>query len=135
MHEIVHGRLFTVRGDMVSKSDLKDIRVIVNLTGNPEVLSSCERSGSVRICWSIEDEVDDNAFAGLIRMCACMMKAESYSVVIVGPQDTADAVAACVVMEYLGCKPEIAIGIVRHGRTKCLSKSELLETIMKYRIS
>jgi hypothetical protein len=135
MHEIVQGRLFTVRADMAAKSDLKDVKVIVNLCGNPEVFPPCFRSKSVSVCWDMEDEVDDHAFTGLIRMCACMMKAQEYSVAIVGPQDTADAIAACVVMEYLGCRPEIAIGIVRRGRTKCLSKSELLETILKYKIS
>jgi predicted RNase H-like nuclease len=134
MIEVVSGRLYLAREDVLSKSDLKSATVILDL-------SSKSRSslGSLDSCvymrWDIGDDVEEKMFEALVRFSAGMMKAPKQVVVLVGHHDTIDVTAACILREYLGCRPEIAISILREARPKCLNKPDLVETICNYRIS
>jgi predicted RNase H-like nuclease len=85
--------------------------------------------------WNIGDDVEEHMFEALVRFAANMMKAPKQVVVIVGHKDTIDVCAACVLREYLGCRPEIAISILREARPKCLNKPDLVETVCNYIIS
>lgn len=133
MHEVMAGRLFTTRHNMFTPSDLVGRTLVVNLSSDVDLVALSY--GHMVMAWPMEEDVEERVFEGLIRMCSSVMKGKEQSVLLIGHQDTVDVVASCIIREHLGCKPEIAIGIVRENRRNCMNKSELLETIFKYKIS
>jgi hypothetical protein len=132
VHEVISGRLYTARKDVFTKSDLIGMTVVIDL--GTEIHHTVPEN-KVYFHWAVEDDVEERAFEGLIRMIGSYMNATGHCVLIVGHPDTVDVVATCAVREYLGCKPEVALGIVREHRPKALTKSELLETIFRYKPS
>ena len=133
MIEVISKRLYLAREDVFAKADLKSVTVIVNLSSNAKLIPQSEKAVNLR--WDIGEEVEQGMFEALVRYCAAMMKAPSQTVLLVGFHDTVDLIAACILREYLGCKPEIALGILRTSRPKCLTKTALLETVNSYKIS
>jgi len=133
MHEVISGRLYTARKDVFDPGALKGASVVVDLSGDPKMISKSPQY--IYMYWDMPDDVDGVAFSTLVRMCAGMMKVKALSVLLVGHKDTIDVLATCIVMEYLGCKPKIALGIVRENRTNCMDKGELVETVVNYTIS
>jgi hypothetical protein len=134
MIEVVSGKLYLAREDVLGKSELKSATVVIDLSsGSKHVSDSWE--GSVYLRWNIGEDVEEKMFEALIRMVSGVMKAPKQTIALVGHHDTIDVVAACVLREYLGCKPEIAISILREARPKCLNKPDLISTVGNYRIS
>ena len=135
MIEVVSGRLYLAREDVIGKSDLKAATVVIDLSSGAKGTSLGAWNGSVFLRWDIGGDVEEQMFESLIRLIAVMIKAPRQSVALIGHHDTIDVVAACVLREYLGCKPEIAISILRESRPKCLTKPDLINTVSNYRIS
>lgn len=135
MIEIVSGRLYLVREDVVGKAEFKTNSVVIDLSSSSKVLSAAMDASAIYMRWNIGDDVEERQFEALIRFAANMMKSPKQSVVLVGHKDTIDVCAACILREYLGCKPEIAISILREARPSCLNKSDLIETVYNYCIS
>jgi len=134
VHEIISKRLYISRKDVYSKEDLEGKAVVVDLSGEAKIPQTC-KSECIYLRWDMDADVDEHAFEGLVRFCACMMRAPKTAVLIVGHQDTVDVVAACAMREYLGCNGKIAVGILRESRSNALSKQTLLETVMNYKVS
>lgn len=134
MVEIVAGRLYLAREDVISKVDLRASTIVVDLSSKAKNIAALA-DGSVYLRWDIGGDVEERMFESLVRFVAGMMKAPKQVVAIVGHHDTIDVMAACVLREYLGCKPEIAISILREARPKCLNKPDLVETVGNYQIS
>lgn len=135
MIEIVSGRLYLAREDVFGKADIESATVIVDLSSNAKVTNSGAPAGAMYVRWDVGDDVEERMFEALVRFCAGIMRSPKQIVLIVGHHDTIDVIAACVLREYLGCKPEIAVSILRAARPKCLSKPDLLETLINYKIS
>ena len=133
VREIVAGRLYTIVEDGFSEDLLEDVTVLIDLSKDPGLTIN---SGScLLVSWATSSDVDQNIFEGLVRLCASSMMGKSQRVLVVGAQDTIDTVAACVLKEYLGCNSQTAVNIIREGRTFCLNKSMLIETINGYKPS
>ena len=135
LHEIISDRLYTVRHDLFNEDCLKGITTVINLSSNDDIFSQRLKDNRMFLAWDMAQDVDEKSFEGLVRFCSSIMRGEKTSILLIGFQDTIDVISACIVREHLGCKPEIALGIVRENRTKCMTQSELLETVFKYRIS
>lgn len=134
MIEVVAGRLYLAREDVISKADIKSATVVIDLASKSRAAIN-SFDGFVYLRWDIGEDVEEKMFEALVRLVAGVMKAPKQAVVLVGHHDTIDVTAACVLREYLGCKPEIAIGILREARPKCLNKPDLVDTVSNYRIS
>lgn len=134
MIEVISGRLYLAREDVLGKADIKAATVVLDLSSRSKS-SAFSSDVAVHMRWDIGDDVEEKMFEALVRFAGGMMKSPKQVVVLVGHHDTIDVTAACILREYLGCKPEIAIGILREARPKCLSKPDLVETVCNYRIS
>lgn len=135
MIEVVTGRLYLAREDVIGKAEFKPNSVIIDLCSSSKISASAHADGTIYLRWNIGDDVEEKQFEALVRFAANMMKSPRQSVVLVGHKDTIDVCAACVLREYLGCRPEIAISILREARPKCLNKPDLVETVINYAIS
>lgn len=135
MIEVVAGRLYLSREDVIGKADFKAATVVIDLAANPRAGNILTGEGTIHLRWNIGDDVEERMFEALVRFAANMMKSPKQVVVLVGHRDTIDVCAACILREYLGCKAEIAISILRESRPKCLNKPDLVETVVNYTIS
>lgn len=133
VREVIERRLYTVTSEDYSEKDLEGVTVLVNLGESPYLTRNVGRY--LCIFWATEENVDQAAFEGLIRLCGSSMKGKKQRVLIVGHQDVVDVVAACVLREYLGASARAAVGIIRRGRKKCMLQSGLVETVRSYRPS
>jgi len=133
MIEVVSGRLYIAREDVIGKEDLDVVSVVVDLSSKKAKIPTADISVYLR--WDIGDDVEEKMFEALVRMVAGIMKAPKQVVAIVGHRDTCDIAAACILREYLGCKARIAISILREARPKCLAKPDLVDTVENYKIS
>jgi len=134
VHEIISKRLYTSRADVFNREDLEGKSVVVDLSGEAKIPQAC-KSECIYLRWDMDTDVDEHAFEGLVRFCACMMRAQKTAVLIIGHQDTVDVIAACAMREYLGCNGKIAVGILRESRSSALSKTVLLNTVLNYKVS
>jgi hypothetical protein len=134
MIEVVSGRLYLAREDVMGKAELKSATTVIDLSSKAKMPAGTW-GGSVYLRWDIGDDAEEKMFEALVRLIAGIMKAPKQVVALVGHHDTLDIIAACVLREYLGCKPEIAISILREARPKCLTKSDLIATVANYKIS
>ena len=138
MIEVVSGRLYLAREDVIGKAELKTATVVIDLSACTKGSKNADIgswNGAVHLRWDIGDDVEEKMFESLVRLVAGMMKAPKQCVALIGHHDTIDVLAACVLREYLGCKPEIAVAILREARPKCLHKPDLVETVCNYHIS
>ena len=135
MIEIVSGRLYLAREDVFSKAEARSASVIVDLSSGVKAAASGLVDNCIYMRWNIGDDVEEKMFEALVRFCAGVMRSPKQSVLIVGHHDTIDVTAACVLREYLGCKPEIAMSILREARPKCINKPDLIDTVKNYKIS
>ena len=133
MIEVVSGRLYIAREDVIGAADFKTATVVVNLSSKKAKVP--EVDVDVYLRWDVGDDVEEKMFETLVRMVAGIMRAPKQLVVLVGHHDTCDIAAACILREYLGCKARIAVSILREARPKCLDKPDLLDTVENYRIS
>jgi predicted RNase H-like nuclease len=135
MIEVVASRLYLAREDVIGKAEFKANSVVIDLSASSKVAAAAAHDNAIYLRWNIGDDVEERQFEALVRFAAGMMKSPRQCVVLVGHKDTIDVCAACVLREYLGCRPEIAISILREARPKCLNKPDLVETVCNYKIS
>lgn len=134
MIEVLPKRLFIARKDVFVKADVTGMTFVIDLSGDPKLLGS-PKDHCIYTYWNVGDDLSETLFQAMVRFCSAILVQDGSSVLVVGHQDTIDVVAACVIMENLGVKPEIAVSILRESRPKCLNRSELLETVLGYHIS
>ncbi len=123
------GRLHGVVDTSIAREDLEHATLVV-------IMSRLWCQQVPRSCgvldWPLPEDMDVGAFNGIVRLIASTMGGKNQRVLLVGQVDSIETIAACALREYLGCVPEIAIGMVRACRRKGLNKSELLETVFRY---
>jgi hypothetical protein len=130
---VVRDRLYTICESSFCVEHLAAVTVIVTL-GEVDDLTT-GRKNLLRASWVEENEVDEMALEGLIRMCASAMKGKGQRVLLVGNQDTVDTLSACVLREYMGCNADVAISLLRVERPKCLAHDDLVEVIKRFKPS
>ena len=133
LHEVVAERLYTVSDENFKPEYLSGITTVIDMSGKMGIIPSPEKY--LRVVWSTEDNVDEGQFEGVVRLVSSSMKGRKQKVLLVGHQDTVDTVATCVMREFIGCDPQVALDVMRSYRPNCMTKSELIETVFKYKPS
>ncbi len=133
LHEVVVGKLYTVNSDELKYDHLEQVTALVDLSGDPELIDDRERY--LYISWTTSDDVDEGQFEGVVRFCSSVMKSKGQRVLVVGHQDVVDTVATCVLREFVGCDAQTALDVMRQHRQNSMTKSELVETVLKYKPS
>jgi hypothetical protein len=118
---------------MIVADSFDGMTAVVNLSDTHDNVPNLE--AYLYTHWSMGRDVDEAAFDGLIRFITTLLRGKGFKVLVIGHQDTIDVVATCVLREYLGCTPEVALGIMRIDRPQCMTRSELLETVFSYKIT
>lgn len=133
LHEVIGGKLYTVSEKSFKPDHLDEITAVVNLSGEGYMLPDQERF--VCLTWTTDNDVQECQFEAAVRFCASVMKGKTQRVLIVGHQDTVDTVATCVLREFMGCDAQTALSVIRNQRPTCMTKSELVETVFKFKPS
>lgn len=131
--EIVEGRLYAVSFENFIPDHLDAVTVLVNMTEEVDLILPGE--GIMNILWSTGDVVDERVLEGLVRLCSSAMRGIRQRVLLVGAQDAIDTISACILREYMGCSAVDALRIMREGHPECLKKTELAETVLRFRPS
>lgn len=133
LHEVIDGKLYTVSESSFKPEHLDEVTAIVNLSGESSMIPDQERF--VCLTWTTDNDVQECQFEAAVRFCASVMKGKMQRVLLVGHQDTVDTVATCVLREFMGCDAPTALSVIRSQRPTCVTKSELVETVFKYKPS
>lgn len=133
LHEVVVGKLYTVSWQELKHEHLEKVTALVDLSGEPELID--ERDRYLYVSWTTSDNVDEGQFEGVVRFCSSVMKSKGQRVLVVGHQDVVDTVATCVLREFVGCDPQTALDVMRQHRQNSMTKSELVETVFRYKPS
>lgn len=131
--EIVEGRLYAISHDDFVPDHLEAVTVLVNLSDDKDLVMPGD--GIMNILWSTGDTVDEKVLEGLVRLCSSSMRGMRQRVLLVGAQDAIDTVAACILREYMGCSAVDALTIMRSEHPECMKKTELAETVLRYKPS
>lgn len=130
--EVITNRLIAVVGTAVCDADLDQVTLVAIL--GPANMPRLNDSYGI-LSWPFPEDMDVDAFSGVVRLCASVMSGKKQRVLLVGDLDAIEVTAACVVREFFGCAPAVALGVVRSNRREALTKSELVETVFRYRPS
>ena len=133
LHEVVVGKLYTVDHQNLQMEHLNDVTALVDLSGEGGLIE--DRSRYVCVTWSASEDVDEEQLEGVIRFCSSVMKGKDQRVLVVGHQDTVDTIATCVLREFVGCDSQTALDVIRQHRPNSMTKSELVETVFRYKPS
>jgi hypothetical protein len=133
LHEIVKAKLYSVDSKKLLIDHLAGVTTIVNVSGNPDIVP--DYNAYQYLYWMTDKKVNASQFEGVVRMVSSTIKGSNMRVLLIGYQDTVDTIATCVLREYLGCDTETALRVMRKHRKTCMTKSELLETAFKYKLS
>ena len=133
LHEVIDAKLYTVAEDKFRDEYLDEVTAVLNLSGDNSLIPNQEKF--VCLNWTTDDNVQECQFEAAVRFCASVMKGKMQRVLIVGHQDTVDTVATCVLREFMGCDAKTALNVMRNHRLSCVTKSELVETVFKYKPS
>ena len=74
MIEVVSGRLYLAREDVIGKAEFKTATVVIDLSSSGKVSAASGFDGAVYLRWNVGDDVEERMFEALIRLAAGMMK-------------------------------------------------------------
>lgn len=133
LHEVVVGKLYTVSTKNLKANHFSDVTTVIDMSGEKGTVVGPEKY--LCLTWATSDNVDEGQFEGVIRFCSSVMKSKGQRVLVIGHQDTVDTVATCVLREFVGCDAQTSLDVMRSHSKNCMTKSELVETVLRYRPS
>ena len=133
LHEVVVGKLYTINYKSLKPEHFDDVTAVVDLSGEAGLID--EPGRYVCVTWATSENVDEGQFEGVVRFCSSVMKGRGQRVLVLGHQDTVDTIATCVLREFVGCDAQTALDVIRSHRSNSMTKSELVETVFRYKPS
>ena len=129
--EIITCRLFSAPREKLLDKDLKGMTAVFDTMVEPLGIKLAD--DVIYMSWPTDDNVDEKVFYAMVVWAAMMIKGKGQKLLITGTGDAVDVLSACIMREYLGCDAITVLKIMREHKEGCLTKTELIQTVMTYR--